>query len=71
LKRDVRTVADPRELISKSLVHIKPLARGEYRLALLLPSLKAIEVPAYESSLDAMPLRPSSRKSRRNAQRRT
>jgi hypothetical protein len=71
LKQDLRTSTDPRELVSKSLVHIKPSARGEYRLAMLLPSLKAIEVLAYESSIAAMPLRPSSRNSRRNVHRRT
>ena len=71
LKGQLSIPTDPQDILSRSLMHMKPISENRYRLALLTPSLRPLEIVGYLSSLDAVPIRLSNqRKNRRNQRRR-
>lgn len=55
-KSELSSSLDPRELLTNSLVQVKPLPESRYRISLLPPSFRPIELFGYISNLDAAPV---------------
>lgn len=53
LKAALETLSDPREVVSRSLVHARSLSDDRFRLSILLPSLRIVDLAAYVSSIEA------------------
>lgn len=64
LKRRLGSQSDARDIVSQSLVHLRKVAKNRFRLALLLPTIRATEVDGYVSSIDAVPLHSPNHRSR-------
>lgn len=57
LKLELISVLEPLDLLYQSLVQMVPISEGKYRLSLITPAIRAMELSGFDSNFDAVPLK--------------